>query len=207
MDKLRNKFHMYTLMPVFIMLIMSAGTAGSVEVKDKHYPLLPFAAEFGGAFNLTNHNGVRTTDDVLRGKYSLLYFGFTDCPDICPTALNTVGLALSELAENDKNLTAYFINLNHDDMSAENLAEYVQLFHPNIVGLLGTAADVSNAAAAFGVRYKKIIHADGSFALVHSGKIFLIGPDKKVIAYFPHEANPDWIVSTVSEFYDNGSKE
>ncbi|MEH6471887.1 MAG: SCO family protein [Halopseudomonas sp.] len=194
--------HYQSLLAVFAALACSINIAYGSE---KNYPLLPFASEFGGSFNLVNHHGERTTQQVLIGKYSLLYFGFTDCADICPTTLNTISIALDELAEQEYPLTAYFVNLNSDNNSLENLEAYVGFFHPSIVGLHGSAADISNAAAAFGVRYQKTVTASGSITLSHSGKVFLIGPSKRVLAYFPHEASPDWIVSTVMDFISEGS--
>ncbi|MEH6651117.1 MAG: SCO family protein [Motiliproteus sp.] len=194
--------HLQRLLAAVFALVCLSNTAYGSE---KSYPLLPFASEFGGSFNLVNHHGERTTQEVLIGKYSLLYFGFTDCADICPTTLNTVSIALNQLAEQGYPLTAYFVNLNSDNTSLENLASYVGFFHPSIVGLHGSAADISNAAAAFGVRYQKIVTASGSISLSHSGKVFLIGPSKKVLAYFPHEATPDWIASTVRDFISEGS--
>jgi len=176
---------------------------GNTEPAKKHYPLLPFASDFGGSFELVTHDGSKITQERFLGEYSLLYFGFTNCADICPTTLNSVSIALDELAKQNSRPKTYFVNLDYENTSLMELAEYVGAFHPKIKGVQGKAASISNAAAAFGVRYKKVINDDGTTTLVHSGKIFLIGPTKKVLAYFPHDADPDWIVQTVLDFIDS----
>src|SRR5947209_17602610 len=99
----------------------------------------------GGAFALTDQNGKRRTDADFRGKFMLVYFGFTYCPDVCPTDLQQMGLAVDRLGPAGDAVQPIFITLDPDRDTPEHLKDYMPLFHPRFVGLTGSAAAIKVA--------------------------------------------------------------
>lgn len=172
-----------------ILLWASVGVAAE-SIKATQYPPLPFRSQYGGPFTLTTHTGEVVTNKYFSGKHFLLYFGYTQCADVCPIALHTIGNALRRMGPISDQVTPLFVNLDPKRTSLEDLKTYVRYFHPRFVGLTGTDAQIRAAANAYRVRYRSVIRDDGRREIVHSGKIFFVGPDGNVAAYFPHEAPP-----------------
>jgi protein SCO1/2 len=96
-----------------------------------------------------------------------------------------------------------FVNLDPAKDSFDELEQYVLNFHPRFVGLTGSERDLAMAAGAFGIRYRNIKNDDGMTTMIHSGKIFLIGPEGKVLTYLPHEASVDWMSSVIRQYIDD----
>lgn len=141
----------------------------------------------GGAFALKDQTGKIRTDADFRGQLMLVYFGFTYCPDICPTDLQQIGLAMEQLGDDAKSVQPLFVTLDPERDTVENLAQYVPLFHPRLLGLTGSIKDVSQAADAYKVYYKRV--STGSkpddYTVDHSAFIYLIGRDGKYLGFFP----------------------
>jgi cytochrome oxidase Cu insertion factor (SCO1/SenC/PrrC family) len=171
------------------------------------YPVLPFNSDYGGHFKLTDHTGKQVTDQDYLGDYVILYFGYTNCPDVCPAALYSIGQALEALGPEANRISPLFVNLDLNQDSLEQLQQYVHFFHPRFIGLVGSERSVAMAAGAYGIRYRYATNEDGSTQMIHSGKIFFLGPNGKVLTYFPHEASVDWLVTVMREYLtDSGSK-
>jgi cytochrome oxidase Cu insertion factor (SCO1/SenC/PrrC family) len=140
----------------------------------------------GGPFALIDHTGKRRTDEDFRGKLMLVYFGFTYCPDVCPTDLQEIGLALDRLGAAGEAVEPVFITLDPERDTPEHLRDYMPLFHPRFVGLTGAAAAIAEAARAYRVYYKKVEREDGSdYTVDHSAFIYLIGRDGEYLGFFP----------------------
>ncbi len=141
----------------------------------------------GGAFKLNDQTGKIRTDADFRGQLILVYFGFTYCPDICPTDLQQIGLAMEQLGDDAKSVQPLFITLDPERDTSEHLAQYVPLFHPRLLGLTGSIKDVSQAADAYRVYYKRV--STGSkpddYTVDHSAFIYLIDRDGKYLGFFP----------------------
>lgn len=141
----------------------------------------------GGAFALTDQTGRTRTDADFRGQIMLVYFGFTYCPDICPTDLQQIGLAMDQLGADAKSVQPLFVTLDPERDTVANLAQYVPLFHPKLLGLTGSVADVMKAADAYRVYYKRV--STGSkpddYTVDHSAFIYLIDRDGKYLGFFP----------------------
>jgi cytochrome oxidase Cu insertion factor (SCO1/SenC/PrrC family) len=186
---------------------LGTGIAFAAEKKDAVvYPALPFVSDYGGAFTLTDQNGQIFTDKDLLGHFSILYFGYTSCADICPMALHTIGTALTDMGVKGKGITPLFVNLDTNNNSAGDLKLYVDYFHPRFVGLTGTVRQIRAAASAYRIRYRPFKDKDGTPLIVHSGKIFFLGPEGKVLAYFPHEAPVEWLVQAMSQYMQAGKE-
>jgi protein SCO1/2 len=140
----------------------------------------------GGAFALTDQNGARRTDADFRGKLMLVYFGFTYCPDICPTDLQQMGLALDRLGAAGETVQPLFVTLDPERDTAEHLKDYMPLFHPRFLGLTGDAAAIEAAARAYRVYYKKVERDDKTdYTVDHSAFIYLMGRDGEYLGFFP----------------------
>lgn len=178
----------------------SANEAHDAAVEWKpHLPSLPLHQDFGGPFELTDHNNNPFTQHDLEGHFSLLYFGYTNCPDICAVALFTIAESLDEVEAPDTLLTPYFINLDHERESLVNLAEYIKNFHDRLVGLTGTTEQLRVVAGAYATRFKQVQTANDERQTVHSGMIFLLDPSGHAVAMLPHDVPQDWLTATLRE--------
>jgi cytochrome oxidase Cu insertion factor (SCO1/SenC/PrrC family) len=164
-----------------------------------HFPSMPMHQDFGGTFELTDHQGSTFMQGDLKGHYSLLYFGYTSCPDICAVALFTISESLDEVGAPGTVLTPYFINLDPERESLVNLAEYIGFFHEDIVGLTGTAEQLRVVAGAYATRYKQVQAGEEDRKTVHSGMIFLLDPSGQAVAMLPHDVPQGWLTATLRE--------
>ena len=140
----------------------------------------------GGPFELIDQNGARRTEADFRGRFMLVYFGFTLCPDICPTDLLQMALAVDRLGAAGDMVQPVFVTLDPERDTPEHLKGYMSLFHPRFVGLGGSAAAIRAAARAYRVYYEKVPREDGSgYTVDHSAFIYLMDPDGRYLGFFP----------------------
>ena len=141
----------------------------------------------GGDFRLDSPDGPVALSD-FKGKVVALYFGYTFCPDVCPTALIAVAQAFSQLSPAELAKTkGLFVSVDPQRDTLDVLKVYVPYFHPALTGLRGSEADTARIAALYGVRYmKQKADRDGQYPVDHSSFTYLIGPDGKLAASLPH---------------------
>ena len=140
----------------------------------------------GGPFVLTDHNGKRRTDTDFRGKLMLVYFGFTFCPDICPTDMLQMTLAIDKLGQAGEAVQPLFITVDPKRDTPEHLKGYISLFHPRFVGLTGDAMAIRAAANAYRVYHKKVEWDDTpGYTVDHSAFIYLMGRNGEYLGFFP----------------------
>lgn len=151
----------------------------------------------GGTFTLIDHTGTRRTDEDFRGKVMLIYFGFTYCPDICPTDLQNIGLALDQLGPAADKVQPLFITVDPERDTAEHLKDYLSLFHPRIIGLTGDAAAVGAAAEAFKVYHVRVSGKGDDYTIDHTAFVYLIGPDGNYLGFLPPGTSPERIAETL----------
>ena len=149
----------------------------------------------GGDFTLTSPDGPLNLSD-LRGRVVVVYFGYTFCPDVCPTSLALLGQALSMLSADElARVASLMITLDPERDTTDVLKIYAPFFHPTIVGVTGTPEQIAKVAAQYGVRYmKQKPDADGLYAVDHSAFTYVVAPDGKLAAQLPHGSAPDEIV-------------
>lgn len=150
---------------------------------------LPLTAKIGGKFMLIDHNGKLVTEKDMQGKFQLIYFGYTFCPDICPTSLQVISLALDMLGEKAALIKPYFITIDPERDNAKVMKNYVKYFNQDLVGLTGTTTMVERVARQFKVRYEKVIEEGGDpdlYIMDHSASVFLMAPDGEFITKFAH---------------------
>jgi protein SCO1/2 len=152
----------------------------------------------GGDFTLPSPEGPVALSSY-RGKVVLIYFGYTFCPDVCPTALSSLAQALSALTPEElAKVASFFISVDPERDTMEVLKIYAPFFHPGIVGLGGTPEQVAQVARQYGARYmKQKPNADGLYSVDHSSFTYVVAPDGKLAASLPHGSPPREIVATI----------
>jgi cytochrome oxidase Cu insertion factor (SCO1/SenC/PrrC family) len=140
----------------------------------------------GGAFTLIDEKGRKRTDKDFRGKLLLVYFGYTTCPDICPTDLQQIGAAIEALGQAGEAVQPLFITLDPKRDTTRRLAAYVPSFHPRLVGLGGSEWAVHKAADAYRVFFRKVpIGTKGDYGIEHAAFTYLMDRNGKYLGYFP----------------------
>ncbi len=153
---------------------------------------LPGGITVGGPFSLVDDTGKPVTDATYHGRWMLVYFGYTFCPDVCPTELQTIAGALDKIGPLAKNVAPLFITVDPERDTQTVLAQYVKLFDDRIVGLTGTPAQIAAAAKAYRVYYAKTTPKDSSTYLMdHSSFMYLMGPDGRLRTLFPQGLSAD----------------
>lgn len=153
----------------------------------------------GGPFELTDHTGRVRTERDFRGQLMLVYFGFTYCPDICPTDLQAIGLALDRLGGDAAHLQPLFVTVDPERDTAEHLAEYVPLFHPRLIGLTGSLDAIRKTADAYKVYFAKVpIGKEANdYTIDHTAFIYLMDRDGNYLGFFPPGTSADRMVEII----------
>jgi len=154
----------------------------------------------GGPFTLVDQDGKTVTDADFKGQLTLVYFGYTFCPDACPTALGTITAALNKLGADADKVTPIFITIDPARDTQQVMKEYAGNFHPRLRALTGTPDQVAAAAHAYRVYFAKAEGGDPQHYLMdHSTIIYLMDRDGHYLAHFGPEATPDDIVAELKK--------
>lgn len=151
-----------------------------------------------GDFELIDHRGQVVTEHSYDGKLRLVYFGFTRCPDVCPTTLLEVALALRHLGDDAANVQPIFISVDVENDTPEILASYVAAFHPAMVGLVGSRQQLDAVAASFNVTYG-VEQATGS--VYHSAYLFLMDRQGRFLDLFGYGVKAAAIEARLREHF------
>ena len=157
------------------------------------------ASAIGGPFRLVDQNGKTVTDADLKGKWSLVYFGYTHCPDACPTALNDIAIALDELGPQRNEVRPVFVTVDPERDTPEVLKSYVTAFDAPILALSGTPEEIAQAAKGYRVYYAKHPEAGGDYSMDHSSVIYVMDPEGRFTASFTHENSPEEIAERLKK--------
>jgi len=157
------------------------------------------ASAIGGPFRLVDQDGKTVTDADLKGKWSLVYFGYTHCPDACPTALNDIAIALDELGSKRSAVRPVFITVDPERDTPEVLKAYVTAFDAPILALTGTPEEVAQAAKGYRVYYAKHPEAGGDYSMDHSSVIYVMDPEGRFTASFTHQSAPEEIAERLKK--------
>jgi len=145
-------------------------------------------------FALTDHTGRAVTETDFAGRFLLLSFGYTHCPDVCPTGLQTMASALDQAGPEGERVQIAFVSVDPRRDTAEHLAGYVPLFHPRLVGLTGSEEAVAELARRMRVKYAKVQVRDSdpdAYTVDHTASFFIIGPDGRQLDRLPHRILPE----------------
>jgi protein SCO1/2 len=160
-------------------------------------------APTGGDFVLQSSDGDISTES-FRGKVLLLYFGYTQCPDVCPTSLSLVAQSLNELDSRElEKIGGIFVSVDPRRDTLDVLANYVSYFHPNLVGVTGSADKIADAARLYGVQYSFTETADSAMGYVvnHSANVYLIDQKGELRYAFPHETPPEAMLGAMRKLF------
>ncbi len=154
-------------------------------------------------FSLVDHNGKNVTDRNYLGQYLLVFFGYTYCPDICPTGLNTMSEALDQLGKNAAKVTPLFISIDPARDTPEHLKDYVENFHPRLVGLTGSNEQIAVVAKSYKALYIKMDDDEKdpeTYLMGHTATVFLTGPKGLPILIFNREVGPEEMAAKLKKF-------
>jgi protein SCO1/2 len=159
-------------------------------------------AAIGGPFELVNGQGETVTEKDFAGKEMLIYFGYTYCPDVCPTSLSLIAAALDMLTpEQREKITPIFISIDPERDTPDVVGTYAKAFYPTMVGLTGTPEQVTAAARAYKVYFKKVEEkGDAPYLMDHSSIVYLMGPDGKFLTHFSHGTTPDKMAEILGKY-------
>ena len=165
--------------------------------------------QIGGPFALLDHTGRALSERDFRGSFMLVFFGYTHCPDICPTELQLISEAIDGLGESGAKVQPIFITVDPERDTPEVLADWLSNFHPRMIGLTGSRAQVAAARKAYRVYAAKFYPPPGSlsgegdddegseYLLDHSAITYLVGPDGRMRAVFPQGSDGDEMAATI----------
>lgn len=175
------------------LLLLSACDSGPAQP-----PLA--GATIGGDFLLTDQDGQKRSFKEFDGSYRIVYFGYTYCPDICPTSLAATAEGLKQLTPEElAKVAMIFISVDPKRDTPARLKEYAEFFHPAIVGATGTAEAIAEVAKRYGVFYaeQKVDTAGGGYVVDHSSDTFVVAPDGQLVAKIAHATPPDQVVVAI----------
>jgi cytochrome oxidase Cu insertion factor (SCO1/SenC/PrrC family) len=183
---------------ILLTAAVAANEAAEPSATELIEGLLSGRAPVGGPFELTDQTGHRRTDADFRGKFVVLYFGYTYCPDVCPTELQSISLALDKLGAVAESVQPLFITVDPERDTPARLAAFVSSFHPRLIGLTGSLADVRKTALAYRTFFVKNSPAtSGDYSVDHTGFIYLVGKDGRYLGFLPPGLTPDAIADAI----------
>jgi protein SCO1/2 len=159
-------------------------------------------ASLGGPFTLTNQDGQKVRDTDFAGRWRLMYFGYGFCPDVCPTDLALIGRGLAAFEAQDAvrggTVAPIFITIDPERDTPTVLKPFVAAFHPRLVGLTGTPAQIAAVSQAYGVYAKRMDTSDPeNYLMDHSAMVYLFDPDGKPVAFLPHQGLTAEVITTL----------
>lgn len=166
---------------VALMVIGAGGLAALIMIPWPPQTINTQAGKLGGPFILTATDGRSVTDQTYLGKWVLIYFGYTHCPDACPTALNDMGVALDRLGSEAAHLQPIFITVDPKRDTREALAEYLKSFDPHIIALTGSQDRIAAVAKEYRVYVSPHQEDSGNYTVDHSSFFYLLNPKGKFV--------------------------
>ncbi len=155
-------------------------------------------AAIGGPYHLINQDGKPVSDRDFRGRYQLIYFGYTFCPDVCPTTLALIAAALEKMGPDAKRIAPIFITVDPDRDTPQILKKYLAAFDPRFIGLTGSQSELSKVEKEYKVYAKKEPLKGGTYAVNHSSVIYLMGPKGKLVTFYNEVLTPEQLAKDLS---------
>ena len=160
-------------------------------------------ATIGGPFTLVDHFNKTVTDADFRGRYMLMFFGYTYCPDVCPTTLTDISDALGLLGKDAADIAPIFITVDPERDKPEHMKEYVKHFHPKIIGMSGSVEQVKKVAGVYRVFFQKAREKGAEpddYLMNHSSITYLMGKDGKFLTHFSHGTSAKDLAAKIKSF-------
>jgi protein SCO1/2 len=198
----------FTILIIFFLLAgatavglwMAGALPGVGKDQGRSSSLVVGVPQIGGPFSLVNHKGERVTEADFKGKLMLVFFGFTHCPDVCPTELQTISVAMQELGDAADQVTPVFITVDPERDTQELMADFVEAFDPSIVGLTGSQDEIADVMKKYRVYAQKRDEQDSEYYLVdHSAYTYLMDRDGELITVFSFGVSPEEMTAKIRE--------
>jgi len=174
------------------LLLIAAVIGGLLSYAGDRVTGLPSGtAAIGGPFALVDQDGAPKTDKDFRGQYLLIYFGYTYCPDVCPTTLAVMSNAMKRLGPAGERITPVFVTIDPARDTPKVLKAYLASFDPRLVGLTGSTDQVKQIEKEYSVYAARQELQGGGYAMTHSNTIYLMGPNGKFVAYYDEAIGPE----------------
>jgi protein SCO1/2 len=157
-------------------------------------------AAIGGPFQLTDQRGAAVTEKDLQGRPTLIFFGFTHCPDVCPTSLFEISEILRAMGQDADRVNAWFISVDPERDNAAAMKDYLSSFDPHLKGLTGDPAAVQKVITAYRVYAKKVPLKDGDYTMDHTALIYLMDRDGRFVAPFNVNRKPEEAASDLKRY-------
>jgi protein SCO1 len=157
-------------------------------------------AAIGGPFQLTDQTGQSVTDKSMQGQPSLIFFGFTHCPDVCPTTLFEISEVLKAMGKDGDRVNAYYISVDPERDTHAAMKEYLSSFDPRLKGLTGNAEEIAKVLSEYRVYAKKVPLKDGDYTMDHTALIYLMDRDGKFVSPFNINRKPEDAASDLKHY-------
>src|ERR1700744_607070 len=157
-------------------------------------------AAIGGPFQLTDQSGATITEKSLQGRPTLIFFGFTHCPDVCPTSLFEISEVLRAMGGDADRVNAYFISVDPERDNASAMKDYLSSFDPHLKGLTGDPTAVAKIIGEYRVYAKKVPLKDGDYTMDHTALVYLMDRDGKFVAPFNLKQSPQQAAADLQHY-------
>lgn len=157
-------------------------------------------AAIGGPFQLTDQTGATVTEKSLQGRPSLIFFGYTHCPDVCPTTLFEMSEVLRAMGKDADGVNAYFISVDPERDTMASMKDYLSSFDPHVKGLTGDPKAVAKVAAEYRVYAKKVPLKNGDYTMDHTALVYLMDRDGKFVAPFNLKQSPQQAAADLKRY-------
>lgn len=157
-------------------------------------------AAIGGPFQLTDQNGKAVTDKSLKGKPTLIFFGYTHCPDVCPTSLFEMSEVLRALGKDADKVNAVFISVDPERDTPATMKDYLSSFDPHLEGLSGDPAETAKVITSYRVYAKKVPTKDGDYTMDHTALIYLMDREGRFVSPFNLKRTPEEAAADLKKY-------
>jgi protein SCO1/2 len=157
-------------------------------------------AAIGGPFQLTDQNGKAVTDKSLKGKPTLIFFGYTHCPDVCPTSLFEISEVLRAMGKDADRVNAVFISVDPERDTPATMKDYLSSFDPHLEGLSGDPAETAKVITSYRVYAKKVPTKDGDYTMDHTALIYLMDRDGRFVSPFNLKRSPEEAAADLKKY-------
>jgi len=198
------KFIRYAAWATLVALAFFVGTASVLWYQKQQQPQSIGVASIGGDFSLLNTNGERVSEADFLGKPRAMFFGFTHCPDVCPTTLFEASNWLKALGSDADKLSILFVSIDPERDTPEVLKDYVAAFGDDIVGLTGTRADIDALVKSYRVFARKQELEDGDYTMDHTAAVYLMDEKGAFVGSISYKEDQDSVMKKLKKLIGTG---
>jgi protein SCO1/2 len=184
--------------------VLIVAVAAMIYLRDRDGETLVAGAIRGGAFTLVDQHGATVTEADLRGHASAMFFGYTFCPDVCPTTLYEMSGLLAELGPDADRLKVYFVTVDPERDNQAAMAEYLQAFDPRIVGLTGSREEIDKILSGYRVYARKVERDEGPYLMDHTAAVYLLDEDGALTATLDYQEETETALAKLRRLIGSG---